>query len=101
MNWKTILRPFLSFLLSYLRERFIKLSQMDGRAGLSLDDFAQFVKSVKDIQARYKNQDGLFRAKAVAAWARNEFAGEINEYVIPILVSKAYEYAEKTGALPK
>lgn len=87
--------------MSYLRDRFIKLSQMDGHAGLSADDFKAVVKKVAEIQVKYKNTDGITRAKAVGAWLYDEFAGELTEYVVPILVSKAYEYADKTGALPK
>ena len=101
MNWKTLFRPFLNFLLGYLRDRFIKLSQMDGHPGLSADDFKVVVKKVGEIQAKYKNVDGMTRAKAVGTWVYDEFAGEITEYVVPILVSKAYEYADKTGVLPK
>ena len=101
MNWKTLFRPFLNFLLGYLRDRFIKLSQMDGHAGLSGDDFKAVVKQVAAIQTKYKGVDGMTRAKAVGAWVYQEFQGEITEYVVPILVSKAYEYADKTGVLPK
>ena len=101
MNWKTLLNPLLRFLLSYLRDRFIKLSQMDGHAGLSADDFRVVVKKVVEINTKYKGVDGITRAKAVGAWVYDEFAGELTEYVVPILVSKAYEYADKTGELTK
>lgn len=99
MNWKTIFRPFLSFLLSYLESRFVKLSRMDGHEGLSLDDFKAVVAKVREIQVKYKDADGITRAKAVGAWVYDEFQGEITEYVVPVLVSKAYEYAEKKGGL--
>ncbi len=94
MNWPTFLRPLLAFLLRYLQERFVKVSQMDGHAGLSAEDFKAVVSKVQEMNVKYKNVDGITRAKAVAAWVYDQFEGEITEYVVPILVSKAYEYAD-------
>ncbi len=99
MNWKTILRPVLAFLLRYLRDRFVDLSKADGNDGLTVGDFQAVVGKVKEIAKTYKKTSGLTKAKAVAEWAKTEFGPKVDEYVIPVLVSKAYEYADRTGLL--
>lgn len=95
-TWKFWLIPLLRFLAA----RFVKLSQADGKAGLTLADFQQVIQQVIEVQKSYKNATGLTKAKAVGAWLLHEFEGEINAYVIPALVSKAYETADLKGILP-
>jgi len=88
-------------LLRFIAARFVKLSQADGKAGLSLADFQQVIKQVIDVQKSplYQNASGLTKAKAVGGWLLHEFEGEINSYIIPALVSKAYETATLKGLL--
>jgi len=86
-------------LLRFLEARFLRLTQADGKPGLSVADFQQTVRQVIEINRTYQGKSGLTKAKAVGAWLFAEFEGEINTYLIPALVSKAYETATLKGLL--
>lgn len=97
MNWKFFIAPILTF----LQGRFIALSKADGKDGLTAEDFKIVVARVAKVAKDYKSAKGLFKAKSVASWVSDNYGNVVNDYVIPILVSKAYEYAERKGLLPK
>ena len=86
-------------LLRFLQSRFIRLTQADGKPGLSVADFQQTIKQVIEVNRTYQGKPGLVKAKAVGAWLFHEFEGEINTYIIPALVSKAYETASLKGLI--
>ncbi len=99
MNWKSIFQPFINFLLKYLVERFIQLSAANGKPGLQIDDFKILVQEIVQANKSYGNASGLTKAKLVGQWAIGEFGPRVDEYVMPVLVSKAYEWADKKGML--
>ena len=84
-------------LLRFIQARFLRLTQADGKPGLSVADFQQTIKQVIEVNRTYQGSSGLVKAKAVGAWLFHEFEGEINTYIIPALVSKAYETASLKG----
>ncbi len=97
MTWKLWLLP----LLRRLQKGFLALANMDGKPALSVRDFQLTVERVIAVQKSFAGASGAVKAKAVGAWMLNEFSAVIDEYFIPALVTRAYDYAEAKGILPK
>lgn len=96
MTWKLWLIP----VLNSFKRGFLKLSKVDGKDGLSLKDFELTVKKIIQIQQTFKGATGTTKAKAVGQWLLQHAGPVIDEYFIPALVARAYDYADKKGILP-
>ena len=87
-------------LLSSLQRGFLSLSKADGKPGLSVEDFKLTVAKIITIQKTFKGASGSVKAKAVGVWVLTTFGKAIDDYFIPALVARAYDYADKKGILP-
>lgn len=87
-------------LLSSLQRSFIRLSKADGKPGLSVEDFKLTVARIIAVQQSYKGASGSVKAKAVGNWVLLTFGHVIDDYFIPALVARAYDYADRKGILP-
>jgi hypothetical protein len=96
MTWKFWIIPF----LNGLKRGFLKLSAADGKPGLSVKDFQLTVERIIIIQQTWKGASGGAKAKAVGQWLLQHAGPVIDEYFIPALVARAYDYADKKGILP-
>lgn len=93
MNW-------FSPICSFLQAAFLKLSKVDGKEGLSMENFNGVVTIVKNVQARWGNaKSGGEKAALVAAAVGINHGESISGWVIDILVWLAHAYATRKGLL--
>lgn len=91
------MNPIKAFITSFLKKAFLKLSQADGKEGLSVDDFLITVarvvsKSTMDISGREKSE-------AVSGWIGNTFGPKVAPWITNLLTFVAYLYAQQKGSL--
>ena len=99
MNLTILFSPICSF----LQAAFVKLSQVDGKPGLSLDDFKQCVEYVLAARDRYKSvhneKAGSLKNHWVSQWLLDEFEDNISPWIANTLVWIAYAFAKRKGYL--
>lgn len=94
MNW---FAPICSF----LQAAFLKLSKVDGKEGLSMEDFNGVVKIVRNVQSNWgKTKSGGEKAALVAGAVMGKYDETIiSGWVAHILVWLAHAYASRKGML--
>ena len=93
MNW-------FSPICSFLQAAFLKLSKVDGKDGLSPDDFDGAITLVKNVEASWQDtKSGGQKADLVAAALGIRHGESISSWSVGILVWLAHSYAKRKGML--
>ncbi len=89
----------LTDIAKWARARFLKLSALDGKPGLTLADFKIAVGWVEDASTTGKT--GKQKAAAVAKQINAQFGSKIPSWVLDQLVSYSYDFAQQMGTTKK
>lgn len=94
MNW-------LSPICSFLQSAFLKLSKVDGKDGLSVEDFQGVLKIVRNIHETWgAKKTGGEKAALVAGEVLGKYDEKvISAWIVHILVWLAHSYASRKGFL--
>lgn len=85
---------------SFLKAAFLQLSKVDGKDGLSPEDFDGAVTIVKNVDARWQDtKSGGEKADLVAAALGIRHGESISSWIVGILVWLAHAYAKRKGFL--
>lgn len=84
-------------IVSFIRAAVLKLSQLDKKEGLSLDDFARLLSWIQTAQSI--KTGGQDRAKWVADTVRRVFGDKVPGWTVDLIVWGSYLVAKRKGML--
>lgn len=99
MNIKDIWSKLTSPICNFLEWGFFQLSKVDGKPGLSADDFLKIVGKCIEWSHAGAAITGSAKANAVAGWIEKAFSGRVAGWVIHTLVWIAYQWGKRKGRL--
>lgn len=89
---------FLSPICWFLEKAFFALSQVDGKPGLTKEDFTALIEKIKSV-SKALTSTNTDKATIVAAWLSSEKSGVIKTWTAHILTWIAYQYSKRKGLL--
>lgn len=95
MTISSIFSPIAAF----LKSSFLRLSALDGKPGLSTEDFEIVLLWVRSASSA-SNLNNQARAKVVKDLVTDRFGDKVPSWIVEVLVWLAYSYAKRKGFLP-
>lgn len=94
---------FCSRAAAAIKAEALKLSELDGKPGLTADDFKVLVDRVAIVAASFQGTSGADKFTKVLEFLRERFGMKIPagkwSYVATLIVQGAYQYAKITGKI--
>lgn len=89
--------PFKAILRSWLEDKWLKLTELDGKPGLQIADLIEAGKIAQSINKQHVGATNEQKAKKLAEFIARAFGDRIPSWVITRLAELAYDYGRLKG----